>query len=53
MSILVFALIVVLLLVLLMWAVDLLNMTPPYAAILKVLILIIGVVVIAERAGLV
>ena len=53
MSILIFALIVIVLLALLVWAVDMLPLGSPFNSILKVLIVLIGVLLIAQRAGLV
>ncbi len=52
MSLLIFALIVVLILALLVWAVDQLPLTPPFDGIVKVLIILVGVVIICQRAGL-
>jgi hypothetical protein len=52
MSILIFALIVIVLLALLVWAVDMLPLGSPFNNIVKVLIIVIGVLVIAQKAGL-
>jgi hypothetical protein len=52
MSILIFALIIVILIALLVWAVDQAPLPPPTNSIIKLLIIVIGVLVIAQRAGL-
>jgi hypothetical protein len=52
MSILIFALIVVIVLALLVWAVDMLPLGSPFNNIVKVLIIVIGVLLIAQRAML-
>lgn len=54
MSILIFAIIVVIVVALLVWAVDMLPMIgPPFSNIIKVLLVLLGVLVIVQRAGLV
>ena len=50
MSILIFAIIVIIVLALLVWAVDMLPLGSPFNAILKVLIVLIGVLLIAQKA---
>lgn len=52
MSILIFAIIVIIVLALLVWAVDMLPLGSPFNNILKVLIVLIGVLLIAQKAGL-
>ncbi len=52
MSILVFAVIVILVAGLLAWAAQRLPLPAPFGTILQVLILVIAAVVIAQRAGL-
>jgi hypothetical protein len=52
MSLLIFALIVTLVVVLLVWAVDQVPAPPPVGAVLKVAIILIGVLIIVQRAGL-
>lgn len=52
MSLLVFALIVLVLTVLVVWALDFLPITSPFMGIIKFLVVIIAVVVIASRAGI-
>ena len=50
MSILIFAIIVIIVLALLVWAVDMLPLGSPFNSILKVLIVLIGVLLIAQKA---
>ena len=52
MSILIFALIVLVVAALLAWAVQKLPLPSPFGTIIQVLILVIAAVVIAQRAGL-
>ncbi|MCR5878507.1 hypothetical protein [Phenylobacterium sp. J367] len=52
MSILVFAVIVIVVAALIAWAVQKLPLPSPFGTILQALILIIAAVVIAQRAGL-
>jgi hypothetical protein len=52
MTLLIFALIVVIIVALLVWAVDSIPMQPPLNVIARVVIIIIGVLLIADRAGL-
>ncbi|HVI34402.1 hypothetical protein [Phenylobacterium sp.] len=52
MSILVFALIVIVVAALIAWAVQKLPLPSPFGTIIQALILIIAAIVIAQRAGL-
>jgi hypothetical protein len=52
MSILIFVILVIIILALLVWAVDMLPLGPPFNNILKVLVILIGVLLIAQKAGL-
>jgi hypothetical protein len=52
MSLLILAVIIVILIALLVWAVDMLPLGPPFNNILKVLVILIGVLLIAQKAGL-
>jgi hypothetical protein len=51
MSLILFLLVVVIILVLLVWAVDQLGLTQPFNGIIKALIILIGVVLILQKAG--
>jgi hypothetical protein len=50
MNVLIFAIIVIIVLALLVWAVDMLPLGSPFNNILKVLIVLIGVLLIAQKA---
>jgi hypothetical protein len=52
MSILLFAIVVVIILALLIYAVDLIPLTQPFNGVLKALVILIGVLLICQRAGL-
>jgi hypothetical protein len=52
MSLLISVIIILIILALLVWAVDMLPLGSPFNNIVKVLIIVIGVLLIAERAGL-
>lgn len=51
MTVLVFAIIVLILAALLVWAVDLVPLQQPFNGLIKALIIVLAVVVIAQRAG--
>lgn len=50
-GLLIFAIIVVILAALVVWAIDFLPLQPPFNGIIKFLVVIIAVIVIASRAG--
>lgn len=51
MSLLLFALVAILILALLLWAVDMIPLTSPFNWILRVILVLIVVVLILEKAG--
>lgn len=53
MSIVILALIVVIVVAMLIYAVDLVSIPTPFAGLIKVLIILVGVLVIMSKAGLV
>lgn len=53
MNLILFAIIVVIIIALLVWAVDFLPLQSPFNGIVKFLFILLGVLLIANRAGLV
>ena len=53
MGLLIFAIIVIVVAFLLIYAVDMVPITPPFNNILRVLIIVIAALIIASRAGLI
>lgn len=53
MSLIILALIILIVVMLLCYAVDQLALAPPFNGLLKLLIILIGVLVIIDRAGIV
>lgn len=52
MSILIFALVVIIIVAMLVYACDLIPLTAPFNNLIKLLVIIIGALVIIERAGI-